>query len=85
MVWECILWEEVMNAVKIVERRDKELYIQIMEENLQASLKYYAKYSVNVTLSKTTSASVLARRLTNALKSMNSMSGDDTSVYTSGR
>lgn len=43
MVWGCMLWEGVGYACKIDGRMDGELYIKIMEDDLQASLEYYDK------------------------------------------
>jgi transposase len=43
MVWGCMLWEGVGYACKIDGRMDGDLYIQILEDDLQASLKDYGK------------------------------------------
>jgi len=43
MVWGCMLWDGVGYACKIDGRMDGDLYIKILEEDLQASLDYYDK------------------------------------------
>jgi transposase len=43
MVWGCMLWEGAGYACKIDGRMDGDLYLKIMEEDLQASLNYYGK------------------------------------------
>jgi hypothetical protein len=39
MVWGCMLWERVGHACKIDGRMDGDLYIQNLEDDVQASLK----------------------------------------------
>jgi transposase len=43
MVWGCMLWDGVGYACKIDGRMDGDLYIKIMEEDLQESLGYFGK------------------------------------------
>jgi len=43
MVWGCMLWDGVGYACKIDGRMDGDLYIKILEEDLQASINYYDK------------------------------------------
>ena len=43
MVWGCMLWDGVGYACRIDGRMDGDLYIKILEEDLQASLNYYGK------------------------------------------
>ena len=43
MVWGCILWEGVGYACKIDGKMDGDLYVSILEEDLQASLEFYDK------------------------------------------
>jgi hypothetical protein len=43
MVWGCILWDGVGYACRIDGRMDAELYVKILDEDLQASLNYYGK------------------------------------------
>ena len=41
MMWGCMLWESIGYCCKIDSTMDKELYTQILEEDLQESLHYY--------------------------------------------
>jgi len=43
MVWGCMLWDGVGYACKIDGRMDGDLYIKILEEDLQASINYFGK------------------------------------------
>jgi transposase len=43
MVWGCMLWEGPGYACKIDGRMDGDLYVSILEEDLQASLEYFEK------------------------------------------
>ena len=43
MIWGCMLWEGVENACKIDGRMDGDLYIKILEGDLQSSLVFYDK------------------------------------------
>ncbi len=43
MMWGCMLWEGPGYACKIDGRMDADLYVQILEEDLQESLAYYGK------------------------------------------
>jgi transposase len=43
MMWGCMFWEGPGYACKIDGRMDGELYRQILDEDLQASLEYYGK------------------------------------------
>jgi len=48
MLWGCMLWDGVGYACKIDGRMDGDLYIKILEEDLQASLTYYGKSAGDV-------------------------------------
>ena len=48
MVWGCMLWEGVGFACKIDGRMDGDLYIQILEDDLQRSMEYYDKESGDI-------------------------------------
>ena len=41
MVWGCMLWDGVGYACKIDGKMDGDLYIQILEDDLQRSIEYY--------------------------------------------
>ena len=43
MIWGCILWEGVKDACKIDGRMDGDLYIKILEDDLQSSFAFYDK------------------------------------------
>ena len=43
MVWGCMLWDGVGYACKIDGRMDGDLYLKIMEEDLQESISYFGK------------------------------------------
>ena len=43
MVWGCMLWEGVGDAYKIDGRIDGDLYIKILEDDLQSSLAFHDK------------------------------------------
>ena len=43
MVWGCMLWDGVGYACKIEGKMDGDLYIKILEEDLQESLGYFGK------------------------------------------
>jgi hypothetical protein len=48
MVWGCMLWDGVGDACKIDGRMDGDLYIKILEEDLQSSINYYGKSAEDV-------------------------------------
>lgn len=43
MMWGCMMWDGVGYGCKIDGKMDAELYTQILEEDLQASVEYYDK------------------------------------------
>jgi hypothetical protein len=43
MVWGCMMWDGVGYACKIDGRMNGELYVQILDEELQKSIEYYGK------------------------------------------
>jgi transposase len=48
MVWGCMMWEGTGYAVKIDGRMDGDLYIKILEDDLQASIDFYNKTTDDV-------------------------------------
>ena len=48
MVWGCMLWDGVGYACKIDGKMDGDLYIKILEEDLQESISYYGKSTGDV-------------------------------------
>ena len=43
MMWGCMIWEGVEMACKIKGRMDTDLYLQILEKELQQTLEFYDK------------------------------------------
>ncbi|KIJ10140.1 hypothetical protein PAXINDRAFT_35155, partial [Paxillus involutus ATCC 200175] len=43
MMWGCMTWEGAEMACKIDGRIDADLYVQILEDELQQSLEYFNK------------------------------------------
>ena len=43
MMWGCMTWEEVGDACKIDGKMDGDLYVQILDEELQEGIKFYNK------------------------------------------
>ncbi|KAF9440587.1 hypothetical protein P691DRAFT_687221, partial [Macrolepiota fuliginosa MF-IS2] len=41
MIWGCMLWDGVGYATRIDGKMDADLYVQILEDELQQSLGYY--------------------------------------------
>jgi len=48
MIWGCMLWDGPGYACKIDGRMDGDLYVKILEEDVQASLAYYGKSAEDV-------------------------------------
>jgi hypothetical protein len=48
MMWGCILWEGPGYGCKIDGRMDGDLYIKILDDELQESLDYYGKTQDNI-------------------------------------
>ena len=48
MVWGCMLWDGVGYSCKIDGRMDADLYVSILDEDLQATLEYYDKAPADV-------------------------------------
>ena len=48
MMWGCMLWEGVGYACKIDGKMDANLYVQILDEDLQASIECYDKSSEDI-------------------------------------
>jgi hypothetical protein len=43
MVWGCMTWDGVGNVCKIDGRMDGNLYVSILEDELQRTMEYYGK------------------------------------------
>jgi len=48
MFWGCMFWERVGYGTKIDGRMDADLFVSILEDELQQSLEYYNKKPENV-------------------------------------
>jgi transposase len=48
MVWGCMLWDGVGYACKIDGRMDADLYVKILDEDLQASINYFGKTAEDI-------------------------------------
>ena len=48
MMWGCMLWEGVGYGCKIDGRMDGDLYVQILEDELQQSLEYHGKQATDI-------------------------------------
>ena len=48
MMWGCMMGEGAENACKIDGKMDADLYVQILEDELQASLEYHNKSPGNI-------------------------------------
>jgi hypothetical protein len=48
MVWGCMTWEGTGYACKIDGKMDGDLYVKILDQELQDSIKYYGKTKNNI-------------------------------------
>lgn len=48
MVWGCMTWDGVGYACKIDGRMDGDLYVSILEDDLQGTMQYYSKTTHNM-------------------------------------
>ena len=48
MMWGCMLWDGVGYACKIDGIMDADLYVKILEDNLQASIQFYDKNAEDI-------------------------------------
>lgn len=48
MVWGCMLWDGVGYACKIDGKMDADLYVSILDDDLQASLEFYDKTTADI-------------------------------------
>ena len=53
MIWGCMLWKGVGYATRIDGIMDSDLYVQILEDELQNSLEYYGKNPADINFSAT--------------------------------
>jgi hypothetical protein len=74
MVWGCMMWDGIGYACKIDGRMDGDLYVKILDEEVQDSIEYMAKPTAISYFSKTTTPNTSARRPQSGLKIMGMMS-----------
>jgi hypothetical protein len=48
MIWGCMLWDGVGNAVKIDGKMDGDLFVSILEDDLTASVEHYGKTPADI-------------------------------------
>ena len=48
MVWGCMLWNEVGYTCKIDGKMDVDLYVSILDDDIQASLYFYGKTATSI-------------------------------------
>ena len=62
MFWGCMFWEEPGYATKIDGRMDADLFVSILDDELQESIQYYKKKPSDVPYSRTITLNTRARR-----------------------
>lgn len=62
MMWGCMSWEGVGYGCKIDGKMDADIYVQILKDELQASLKHFQKLQQISSFSRTMTPSIPARR-----------------------
>jgi hypothetical protein len=73
MVWGCMLWDGPGYACRIDGRMDGDLYIKILEEDLQESLTYYGKDSGDVIFQQDNDSKHTCKKAQTWFKTMISM------------
>ena len=48
MVWGCMLWDEMGYTCKIDGKMDVDLYVSILDDDIQASLYFYGKTAIDI-------------------------------------
>jgi hypothetical protein len=48
MMWGCMLWEGPGFATRVEGKMDADLYVSILEEEVQPTLEYYGKTSEDI-------------------------------------
>jgi transposase len=67
MLWGCMLWEGPGFATKIDGRMDAELYVSILDDELQESLKYYKKKTGDIIFQQDNDPKHKSKKATNWL------------------
>ena len=67
-MWECIGWDRVRHACRIEEIMNADLYVSILEDELQQSLKYQEKEIENVVFQQDNDSKHTSKKTKNWLK-----------------
>ena len=70
MVWGCMLWDGMGYACKIDGKMGTDLYVSILDDDLQASLDFYGKTTADIIFQQDNDPSTLAGRPNLAFKTM---------------
>ena len=62
MVWGCMVWDGVGYVCKIDGKMDADLYVSILDDDLQASLDFYGKTTADIIFQQDNDPSTLAGR-----------------------
>jgi hypothetical protein len=68
MLWGCMLWEGPGYATKIDGRMDADLYVSILEDELQETLVYYGKDTEDVVFQRDNDPKHKSKKATNWFK-----------------
>lgn len=68
MIWGCMFWEGPGYATKIDGRMDADLYVSILKDELQESLKYYKKKAGDIIFQQDNDPKHKSKKATNWLK-----------------
>ena len=73
MMWGCMGWDGVGYTTRIEGRMDADLYVSIMEDELQKTLHYYGKTNTTLFSNRIMTSSTPARRPRTGSKTMELM------------
>jgi transposase len=68
MLWGCMLWEGPGYSTKIDGRMDADLYVSILEDELQATMEYYGKNTEDVVFQQDNDPKHKSKKATNWFK-----------------
>jgi hypothetical protein len=71
MMWGCMTWEDAGYACKIDGKMDGDLYVQIFDEELQDSVKFYNKTKDDIIFQQDNDPKHTYKRPNNGFKTMN--------------
>ena len=70
MIWGCMFWEGPGYATKIDGRKDADLFVSILDNELQESIKFYNKNPQTSFFSRTMTPNTRAKRPKNGFKTV---------------